>query len=133
MQRGYEGSATTALHAGHLPSLRPGGPCTIGHIERREDTKRFDRIDERGAPHFERSHDVRSKRAVLLVDEHLAPVFDDDVSGGLTLIAEEGTAQIRARLAIQDVPLPVRAKEVLEFGLPPGPHRELPHDCNHGG
>src|SRR5262249_10896298 len=85
------------------------------------------------APLFERRQGIRSERAVLLVDEHLAPVFDDDVSGWLALIAKEGTAQIRARLAVQDVPLAIRAEQVLEGGLPSGLHRELPHDCNHGG
>ena len=60
-------------------ALRPRGPGTIRHIERREDSKGFDGFQKRGTAFFKRSDRVGAIRPVLLVYEHLAPVFDDHV------------------------------------------------------
>ena len=84
--------------------LRPGGPGTIGHVQRREDSQRLDRVDERPAALFKGGNCVGPERSVLFVDDDLAPVFDDDVSGRAVLVAKEGTAKIRPRVAIHRSP-----------------------------
>src|SRR6185503_11829142 len=110
-------AAPLSLSHVRLSPLRPGRPGAIGHIERRENSHRLHPVDQHGAPLFERRDGRGSRVAVLLVDEHLAPVFDDEVAGRAALIAKERTAKIRSRVAVHRGPFSLDAVQLLEFGF----------------
>src|SRR5262245_19375622 len=61
-------------------AARPGRPEPIGHVQGGEDAERLDRRNELGAMGFEAVERLAVKRLVILVDEHLAPILDHDVT-----------------------------------------------------
>ena len=68
---------------------------------------------------------------MLLVYEHLAPIFDDDVPRRAALVVEEGTAEIGPRVAIRGGPLSIDAIQLLELAFSSFLDVELPHDRDH--
>src|SRR5688572_31022781 len=68
---------------------------------------------------------------MLLVDEHLTPVLDEDVSGRAALVVEERTPQIGPRVPIHRRPFPFDTVQLLEFALVSALDFELPHDRDH--
>src|SRR5262245_23727529 len=89
-------------------TARPGGSEPIRHVQRGEDAERLDRRDEVGATGLEALEGLALKRLVLLVYEHLAPVLDHHVTGGLILIAQERTAEVGPAVPIHLCPVAVR-------------------------
>src|SRR6185503_3519811 len=112
---------------------RPGGPEAIRHVEGREYSHRFDPLDELATMRFEILPLFLVKAFVLLVHEHLAPVFDQHVARRLRLVPKERTAEVRPAVTIHQCPFAVRAVESFEFLLAALTHVELPEDRDHIG
>src|SRR3954466_7547375 len=107
---GRVASAPRTLVTGPASSpLRPCGTGAVRHVQRGEHAKGFHRLDEPRAALFERGDLVGPVDAVLLVHEHLAPVFDGDVARRAVLIAEERAAEKRSRAAVHHAPFTIGA------------------------
>src|SRR6202008_1214123 len=119
-RRFFEGNGSVATlkrprYVRALAALRPGWSGPIRHIEGGKYPERLGGVDERGPPLLEGGDGVRAIGAVLLVDDHLAPVLDQDIARRLILIAKKRAPEIGPRLPIHRGPFPIGSEELLEF------------------
>src|SRR5262249_28665705 len=88
-------------------------------------------LDDFGAPLLERGDLVGAVGAVLLVDDHFAPVFDDQIARRTNLIAKKRRSQVGPSVAVQGGPPSPRPLELPELFLPYLDDGEFPNDGDH--